>query len=103
MPSFSIFVNRYILGLHELIDTAASSLTRLKQAIEAENYTSIHLIKSINDGIFMADNKNNLLLINDLAKKILGMQRKDISFFDVANILSKDLNLGSKVNEVIVS
>lgn len=89
--------------LHELIDAAASSLTHFDQALERENDNFVSLIESINDGIFMADNKNNLLLINDCAKKILGMPQKNISFFDVANILSKDFNLESKVKEVISS
>lgn len=89
--------------LHELIDAASSSLTHFSQAINIETEKLSSLIESVNDGILMADNKNNLLLINDAAKKILGMPNENISFFDVANILSKDFNLESKVNEVISS
>lgn len=89
--------------MHELIDAAALALTHFNQAIEVEDYISNQLIKSINDGIFMADNKNNLLLINDTAKNILGINRENISFFEVVNIFSDSLNLAAKVHEVISS
>lgn len=88
--------------LHELIDAASSSLTSFNQAVEAENDTLTQLVKSINDGIIMVDNKNNLLLINDFAKKILEIPKENINFFDISNILEK-VNLESKVNEVIKS
>lgn len=92
-----------MIDLYELIDTATSSLSHFNKALDIETDKFISLMRSISDGIFMADNKNNLLLINDSAKKILGITHEHISFFDVANIFSKDFNLGSKINEVIVN
>ena len=87
--------------LHELIDAAASSLSHFDRALEEENDSFTSLIGSINDGIFMVDNKNNLLVINQSAKKILGVTADNVSFFDVANAFSDSLNLASETNEVI--
>ena len=89
--------------LYQLIDAAVSSLTNFNKAVDAEIEKFTSLIKSIDDGIFMADDKNNLFLINDAAKKILGITEENISFFDVANVFSQTLTLGSKINEAILS
>jgi signal transduction histidine kinase len=88
--------------LHEIIDSASAALTHFSQAInqETEKYSS--LITSINDGIFLADNKNNLLVINDSAKKILEMT-ESFDYFDLLNSFGPDFNLGGKINEVLVS
>ncbi len=93
-------VYKDMTDLHELIDAASSSLTHFNKALDIETDKLTSLVKSISDGIFMTDNKNNLLFINDFAKKILGLT-DNISFFDIANVFSTDLDLGSKVNQVI--
>lgn len=88
--------------LYEMLEVAATSLTHFKEALDTQSDKFTSLIRSINDGIFMADNKNNLLLINDSCRKILGIIRENISFFDVAGALPT-LNLGSKINETVVN
>lgn len=88
--------------LHELIDAASSALTHFSQAVSLETEKFSSLISSINDGIFMADNKNNLLIINDSAKKILGVAL-NADYFDVLNVFPQNFNLGAKINDVMVS
>lgn len=44
--------------MREIIDAAASSLTHFNNAVDAEIEKFTSLVKSTNDGIFMADNKN---------------------------------------------
>lgn len=89
--------------LRELMGIAASSLTRFNQALDAEKEILTSLINSINNGIIMADNKNNLLFINEAAQKNLGLIKNNVSFFDIAHILSDFLNLESQINDVILS
>jgi len=88
--------------LHELIDAASSALTHFSQAVGQETEKFSSLISSINDGIFMADNKNNLLIINDSAKKILGAAQ-NVNFLDVLNVFSQNFNLGGKMREVMLT
>ncbi len=88
--------------MHELIDAASSSLTHFDQAIDAQTQKFSSLIESLPDGILMVDNKNNLLVINDSAKKLLGMTGNP-SFFDVKNVFSQNLDLTPKIQEVMLS
>ena len=103
--------------LHELIDAASSCLTRFNRALDTQTEKFVSLVESISDGIFMVDNKNNLLIINDSAKKFLGVNREYVSFLDAVNAFSKSppssprgeaggeagLDLASKIQEVTLS
>ncbi|MBF8250129.1 MAG: hypothetical protein HW400_730 [Candidatus Levybacteria bacterium] len=88
--------------LHELIDAAQSALTHFSQAVNRETEKFSSLIDSITDGILMTDNKNNLLTINDSAKKLLGLL-PNADFFAVLNIFGQNFNLRGKINEVMLS
>lgn len=97
----NLYLEKDMEDLYGLVELATSSLTHLNVVLDAEKNMLISLIESIKYGIIMADNKNNLLLINDSAKKILGLIEENVSFFDVANILSQNLHLASIINDVI--
>jgi len=88
--------------LRELIDSASSSLTHFDQAIELETQKFSSLLESVGDGILMVDDKNNLLVINNSAKKLLGVSSNP-TFFDFKNIFSQNLDLTPKINEVMLS
>lgn len=89
--------------LYELIDAAASALTHFNQALDTQTEKFVSLVESISDGIFMADNKNNLLVINDSAKKFLGVSKENVSFLELSNVFSQSIDLASKINEVMLS
>ena len=88
--------------LRELIDSASSSLTHFSRAIEVETQKFSGIFESLPDGILMADDKNNLLVINESGKKLLGMSSNP-AFFDFKNIFSQNLDLTPKINEVMQS
>lgn len=88
--------------LCELIDSAQSALTHFNLAINSETEKFSSLINSINDGIFMADNKNNLLTMNDSTKKILELM-PNADYFDILDVFPQDFSLGSKINEVLLT
>jgi signal transduction histidine kinase len=88
--------------LHDLIDAASSALTHFSQAIELETGKLSSLIQSIPDGIFMVDKKNNLLTINDSAKKFLGIS-SDINFSGILDIFGQSFDLADKINKVLLS
>ncbi len=88
--------------LYEMLEVASTSLSLFKQTLDTEKDKFTSLLESINDGIFMADNKNNLLLINNSCKKMLGINQENVNFFDIANELP-DLDLASKINETVVN
>jgi len=88
--------------LHEIIDAASASLTHFGQAVELEIKKFSSLIDSLDDGIFMADSKNNLLTINDSAIKILGIS-VNANFLDISNVFPQNLNLADKIRDVMLS
>lgn len=88
--------------LHELMDAASSALTHFSLAVDLETEKFSLLINNVNDGILMADNKNNLLVINDSAKKILGVS-ENADFLAVLSVFPQNFNLGGKINEVMMS
>jgi len=98
----SILENAYsdMDDLHTIIDISSSVLTHFNQAVNLETEKLKALVNSMNDGIFMIDNKNNLLTINDSAQKILGIQ-ENVDVFDIANIFGENFNLESAIHEVM--
>ena len=100
----SITENAYsnMEDLRELVDAASSALTHFSQAVDLETEELSSLINSMNDGILMIDNKNNLLKINDSAKKILGISG-NFDFSGILNVFPQDFNLADKIKEVILT
>lgn len=88
--------------LHELIDAASAALTHFSQAVGQETEKFSSLIESISDGIFMTDNKNNLLTINNSAKKILGVT-DNVNLAEILNVFPQNFNLADKINETMLS
>jgi signal transduction histidine kinase len=86
--------------LHELVDSASAALTHFSQAVDEETEKLSLLINSMNDGVIMADNRSNLLTINDSAKKILGISGS-VDFLGLLNIFPQDFSLGDKIRDVI--
>jgi signal transduction histidine kinase/PAS domain-containing protein len=88
--------------LHELVDSASSALTHFSQSLGSETEKFSSLINSMNDGILMTDDKNNLLTINNAAKNILGIT-SNASFFDALNVFGQNINLKDKINKVLLT
>jgi signal transduction histidine kinase len=88
--------------LRELIGIASSALTHFSQALDLETKGLSSLIHSIPDGIFMTDKKNNLLVINDSAKKLLGVS-SGVDFAGISSLFGQDFDLEDKINKVILS
>jgi signal transduction histidine kinase len=88
--------------LRELIDSASSALTHFKQAVDEETERFFSLINSLEDGVFMIDNKNNLLTINDSAKKLLGISG-NTDFLNINSIFPYGFCLEDKIQNVISS
>ena len=100
LSSFSENAFTDMKDLHAIIDSASSALTHFSQTVNSETEKLNDLINSIDDGILMIDNKNNLLTVNDSAQKILEIQA-NANFFDIVSAFGENFNLGNVINEVI--
>jgi signal transduction histidine kinase len=99
LSSFSENAFTDMKDLHAIMDSASSALTHFSQTVNSETEKLNDLINSINDGILMIDNKNNLLTVNDSAQKILRVQA-NANFFDIVSVFGENFNLENVINEV---
>src|SRR5260221_14239657 len=63
---------------------------KLKNLIKAEEGKLISMITSLADGILMVDNNNVLNIINESAKKLLGITRESPTLLDIASSFPKE-------------
>lgn len=89
--------------LYQIMEQAGARLSEFRHIVEVEQNKLTSFAKSLKDGIFTVDNKNNLLLINSSAIKILNLSKPNIIFFDIVNALPSKLELAFKINSVILN
>lgn len=83
--------------LYQIAGQASNALSRFEQVLLAEKEKLSSMIASLADGVLMVDSKNNLLVINDTAKRFLNIDKENPSFFDVVGALPKDFDIVSKI------
>lgn len=96
-----LYKNKDMEILYQIIEYVANSLSTLKKLIDTERGIFICLINGVNDGIFMADKKNNLLIFNNTLTKMLCIDKPDIKFLDIVSVFPIKLALASKISNVI--
>src|SRR5258706_6567296 len=74
---------------------------KLKNLIKTEEGKLISMITSLADGILMVDNNNVLSIINESAKKLLGITGDTPSLLDVASSFPRTFELSSKISQVL--
>ncbi len=97
----NLYKNKDMEVLYQIVEEAGNSLSSLQKAIDMERDVFISLVNGINEGIFMADNKNNLLIVNNALTKMLGIDKPNLNFADIASLFPANFDLVSKINEVI--
>lgn len=69
--------------LKKIVQQVANDLSRLTQALKAEEIKLLAMIASLEDGVFMVDKNNTLLIINDAARDLLTIHNTNSTFVDV--------------------
>ena len=85
--------------LYQITGNASNALTRLREVLDIEENKLTSMIGSLADGIFMVDDKNQLLIINEAAKKFLSIQKASPTFLDILNSFAGKYNLVDKLTE----
>lgn len=86
--------------LYQITAQASNALTRLRQVLDIEKGKLTSLISSLSDGVFMMDNEKKILIINDSAKRFLGLMSKEPSFFDIVKAFPKEYDVASNIEKV---
>lgn len=89
--------------LYQITHQAASALSRLEQVLTTEKGKIMAVIQSLSDGIFMVDEQNRLLVINEAAKRLLGVTSEKPTTLEVFAKIEGSLSISAKINQVISS
>jgi two-component system, OmpR family, phosphate regulon sensor histidine kinase PhoR len=87
--------------VHELIDVASSVITHFSQTIEDETERYSALIESVDNGVVLVDENNNILTFNPYLKNLLETQVVD--FASLIKAFGEGFDLAKKINKVIVT
>ena len=85
--------------LYELTNVAASSLNKFNEELEAERDAFTALLKGVDDGVIMADEKD-LIFINEAAEQILKIQG-NAKLAEIARSFPSNINLTIMTQDAI--
>lgn len=90
-------------ALYQITHQAASALSRLEQVLTTEKGKIMAVIQSLSDGIFMVDGQNRLLVINEAAKRLLGVTSEKPTTLEVFAKIEGSLSISAKISQAISS
>ena len=96
-----LYKEQEVTMLYQITDNASNALSRLHGVLEVEKGKLTSLITGLVDGVFMVDGKNQVLIINDAAKKFLNLQNNQTNFIDIVNSLAGKYDLQAKIKESV--
>lgn len=87
--------------LYQITDLASKALSKLEHVLTTEKGKLMSLIGSLTDGVFMLDTQNNLLVINDAARRMLRIEKRQPTALDAFSVLTGSFNIVSKLEETV--
>ena len=99
----NLYKEEAVTILYQITENASNALTRLREVLEAEESKLTSMIGSLVDGVFMVDSRNQLLIINEAARKFLNIHRESVTILDILNEMSGKYDLLGKINESVSS
>lgn len=84
--------------LYQITGQASSALSNLQEVLDTEKGKLTAMISGLADGVFMIDKENNLSIINQAAKDLLGIAKDSPTFFDVMGAMYPSIDLPTKIN-----
>ncbi len=85
--------------LYTIMNQASSAVSKLENILNQEKGKLNSMVASMADGVLMVDTKNRLLVINPVAKEMLGIQIAQPSIFDILDHLSSKIDLRTKIED----
>ncbi len=97
----NLYKEQEVTMLYQITDNASNALSRLHAVLEVEKGKLTSLITGLADGVFMVDGKNQVLIINNAAKKFLKLQEGFPNFAEIVNSLAGKYDLQAKIKESV--
>lgn len=95
----NLYQEEAVTILYQITENASNALTKLRQVLATEENKLTSMVGGLVDGVFMVDDKNRLLIINEAARRFLNIQRGNITILDILNEMSGKYDLLEKINE----
>ena len=89
--------------LYQITGQASNALSKLRQVLDTEESKLTSMVGSLADGVFMVDGKNELLIINEAAKKFLNIEKDNVIFTDILNSMAGKFDLIGKITDSVTS
>ncbi|MEK7450856.1 MAG: ATP-binding protein [Patescibacteria group bacterium] len=87
--------------LYQITEQASNALSRLEAVLEIEKAKLTSLIRGLADGVFMLDQKGNLIIINDTAKKMLNIQTDNPTLIEAISSIPSQYQMLSKIHDAV--
>lgn len=84
--------------LYQITGQASNALSNLQEVLDTEKGKLTAMISGLADGVFMIDKDNNLSIINQAAKNLLGIIKDAPTFFDVMGAMYPAYDLPTQIN-----
>jgi signal transduction histidine kinase len=97
----NLYREESVTTLYQIVENATNAFTKLRQLLETEENKLTSMIKSLADGVFMVNDKNELLIINETARKYLKLDKPNPTFADLMSVFSGQYNLSGKIDDCI--
>lgn len=95
-----LYQERDMQALAEILFQASRAVNNLEKILSAEEDRLNSMVASISDGILMLDRKNDLIMANPAAVRLLGLpQDAKPTTLDVVRALSDKIDLRAKIDE----
>lgn len=94
-----LYKEREVGILYKITAQASNAVSRLQSVLEVEKGKLNDMVVSMLDGVLMVDEKNTLIAINPAAKKMLTIEEKEPTIFDIINAFSQKIDIKSKIEE----
>lgn len=97
----SLYKENEMTILYQITEQASNALSRLETVLEAEKAKLTSLIRGLADGVFMLDQKGNLIIINDTAKKMLNIQTDNPTLIEAVSSIPSQYQMLAKIHDAV--
>jgi signal transduction histidine kinase/uncharacterized membrane protein len=89
--------------LYKIVSQASQAVTRLEEVVKAEEGKLNAMVESMGDGIVMTDRDYRVVVVNPIAKLLIGLPgKKEVTIFDFIDKLEGKFDIKGRIEESIV-
>lgn len=96
-----VFQEEQMTFVYKMVNHAINALSRLEEVLDTEKEKLTSTIGSLADGVFMLDNNQQLFVINDAAKALLGIKTENPTVNEIQSAFPPSFLFASKIHDAI--